>query len=93
MADHLVRHPEDIAVLRGQEAGRRPDAKTIREEFLRAVAADPADAEPTAGTAEKNATEDATGKTPRGKTAPGPTPWSDSPPPTTAASCTSPPAT
>jgi [glutamine synthetase] adenylyltransferase / [glutamine synthetase]-adenylyl-L-tyrosine phosphorylase len=57
MADHLARHPEDIAVLRGQEAGRRPDAKTIREEFLRAVAADPADAEPTAGTAEKNATE------------------------------------
>jgi glutamate-ammonia-ligase adenylyltransferase len=68
MADHLVRHPEDIAVLRGQEAGRRPDAKTIREEFLRAVAADPADAEPMAGTAEKNATEkDATGKNVAGK--------------------------
>jgi glutamate-ammonia-ligase adenylyltransferase len=63
MADHLVRHPEDIAVLRGQEAGRRQDAKTIREEFLRAVAADPADAEPTAGTAGKNATgKNATGK-------------------------------
>ncbi|MDX6421587.1 MAG: [glutamine synthetase] adenylyltransferase / [glutamine synthetase]-adenylyl-L-tyrosine, partial [Trebonia sp.] len=28
MADHLVRHPGDIAVLRGQEARRRPDAKT-----------------------------------------------------------------
>ncbi|MGH2930300.1 MAG: bifunctional [glutamine synthetase] adenylyltransferase/[glutamine synthetase]-adenylyl-L-tyrosine phosphorylase, partial [Solirubrobacteraceae bacterium] len=34
MADHLVRHPEDVAVLRGQEAGRRPDAKAVREEFL-----------------------------------------------------------
>ncbi|MGH3250904.1 MAG: DUF294 nucleotidyltransferase-like domain-containing protein, partial [Trebonia sp.] len=49
MADHLVRHPEDVAVLRGQEAGRRLDAKAIRGEFLRAVAADPDDAEPTAG--------------------------------------------
>jgi [glutamine synthetase] adenylyltransferase / [glutamine synthetase]-adenylyl-L-tyrosine phosphorylase len=49
MADHLVRHPEDVAVLRGQEATRRPDAKTIRAEFLRAVAADPDDAEPKAG--------------------------------------------
>jgi glutamate-ammonia-ligase adenylyltransferase len=49
MADHLSRHPEDIAVLRGQEAVRRPDAKAVREEFLRAVAADPDDAEPTAG--------------------------------------------
>jgi glutamate-ammonia-ligase adenylyltransferase len=58
MAGHLVRHPGDIAVLRGQEAGRRPDAKAIREEFLRAVAADPADAEPTAGTAERNAEQD-----------------------------------
>src|SRR5580704_5873866 len=58
MADHLVRHPGDIAVLRGQEAGRRPDAKTVREEFLRAVAADPADAEPTAGTAERNTEQD-----------------------------------
>jgi glutamate-ammonia-ligase adenylyltransferase len=57
MADHLVRHPGDIAVLRGQEARRRPDAKTIREEFLRAVAADPADAEPTAGTPEKDSAE------------------------------------
>ena len=59
MADHLVRHPGDIAVLRGQEAGRRPDAKAVREEFLRAVAADPDDAEPTAGTAETNAEQDA----------------------------------
>jgi glutamate-ammonia-ligase adenylyltransferase len=58
MADHLVRHPGDIAVLRGQEAARRPDAKAVREEFLRAVAADPADAEPTAGTAERNAEQD-----------------------------------
>jgi len=49
MADHLVRHPKDVAVLRGPEAGRRPEAKTIRGEFLRAVAADPGDAEPRAG--------------------------------------------
>jgi [glutamine synthetase] adenylyltransferase / [glutamine synthetase]-adenylyl-L-tyrosine phosphorylase len=49
LADHLVRHPADSALLRGQEAGRRPDAKTIREEFLQAVAADPADTEPRAG--------------------------------------------
>ena len=49
LADHLARHPADSALLRGQEAGRRPDAKTIRAEFLRAVAADPAAAEPRAG--------------------------------------------
>jgi [glutamine synthetase] adenylyltransferase / [glutamine synthetase]-adenylyl-L-tyrosine phosphorylase len=49
LADHLARHPADSALLRGQEAGRRPTAKMIREEFLRAVAADPADAEPRAG--------------------------------------------
>jgi [glutamine synthetase] adenylyltransferase / [glutamine synthetase]-adenylyl-L-tyrosine phosphorylase len=54
MADHLVRHPEDIAMLRGQEAGRRLDAKTIREEFLRAVAADPDDAAPRAGQAQEH---------------------------------------
>ncbi len=52
MADHLVRHPGDVAVLRGQAAARRPDAKEIRAEFLRAVAADPADPEPTAGSAQ-----------------------------------------
>ena len=49
MADHLARHPEDVAVLRGQDAARRPDAKTIRAEFLRAVAADPGAAEPRSG--------------------------------------------
>ena len=49
MADHLARHPEDVAVLRGQEASRRPDQKTIRDEFLRAVAANPDDAESRAG--------------------------------------------
>jgi glutamate-ammonia-ligase adenylyltransferase len=48
LADHLVRHPDDIALLRGQEARRRPDQKAIREEFLRAVAADPGDIEPVA---------------------------------------------
>ena len=52
MADHLARHPEDIAVLRGQEASRRPAAKAVRAEFLRAVAADPADPEPTAGSSQ-----------------------------------------
>jgi glutamate-ammonia-ligase adenylyltransferase len=51
MADHLCRHPEDVAVLRGLDARRRPGAKEIRAEFLRAVAADPDDAEPTAGQA------------------------------------------
>ena len=49
LADHLARHPADSALLRGQEAGRRPGAKAVREEFLRAVAADPADTEPRAG--------------------------------------------
>jgi len=49
MADHLARHPEDVAVLRGQDAARRPDAKTIRAEFLRAVEADPDVAEPKSG--------------------------------------------
>jgi glutamate-ammonia-ligase adenylyltransferase len=49
LADHLIRHPADLAVLRGQEASRRIDAKAVRAEFLRAVAADPDDAEPTAG--------------------------------------------
>ena len=51
MADHLIRHPEDLAVLRGQEASRRLDAKAVRAEFLRAVAADPDDPEPVAGQA------------------------------------------
>ncbi len=49
MADHLVRHPADVALLRGADASRRPDAKAVRAEFLRAVAADPDDAEPVAG--------------------------------------------
>jgi glutamate-ammonia-ligase adenylyltransferase len=48
LADHLVRHPQDVDLLRGPEARRRPDAKAIRAEFLRAVAADPDDAEPVA---------------------------------------------
>jgi glutamate-ammonia-ligase adenylyltransferase len=43
MADHLIRHPEDVAVLRGPEAARRLDATAVREEFLRAVAAGPDD--------------------------------------------------
>jgi glutamate-ammonia-ligase adenylyltransferase len=55
LADHLIRHPADLAVLRGQEASRRPDAKTVRAEFLRTVAADPDDAEPAAGQAARPA--------------------------------------
>jgi glutamate-ammonia-ligase adenylyltransferase len=49
LAEHLHRHPRDAALLRGQDAARRPDAKAIREELLRAVGADPDDPEPTAG--------------------------------------------
>jgi glutamate-ammonia-ligase adenylyltransferase len=49
MADHLARHPEDTALLRGPDAARRPDAKAVRAELLRAVAADPDDAEPRTG--------------------------------------------
>jgi [glutamine synthetase] adenylyltransferase / [glutamine synthetase]-adenylyl-L-tyrosine phosphorylase len=49
LAEHLARHPEDTAVLRGPEAGLRPDMKAIRTELLRAVAADPDDPEPRAG--------------------------------------------
>jgi glutamate-ammonia-ligase adenylyltransferase len=51
LADHLVRHPEDVAVLRGPDADRRPDAKAVRVEFLRAVGADPYHPVPTAGQA------------------------------------------
>ncbi|MGH3277971.1 MAG: bifunctional [glutamine synthetase] adenylyltransferase/[glutamine synthetase]-adenylyl-L-tyrosine phosphorylase, partial [Trebonia sp.] len=49
MADHLVRHPGDLSLLHGREARQRPDVKTVREELLRAVAADPDDAAPQAG--------------------------------------------
>ena len=49
LADHLARHPEDTALLQGEEAARRPQAKAIREEFFRAVGADPDAAEPRAG--------------------------------------------
>jgi len=48
LADHLARHPADSALLRGPEASRRLDAKVLRAEFLRAVGADPEDAEPRA---------------------------------------------
>ena len=46
LADHLARHPADSALLRGPEASRRPDAKAVREELLRAAAANPDDDEP-----------------------------------------------
>jgi [glutamine synthetase] adenylyltransferase / [glutamine synthetase]-adenylyl-L-tyrosine phosphorylase len=49
LADHLARHPGDAALLRGPDATRRPDAKALRSEFLRAVGANPDDAEPRAG--------------------------------------------
>jgi glutamate-ammonia-ligase adenylyltransferase len=48
LADHLARHPSDAALLRGQDAGRRPDAKAIRAELLRAAGAEPDDADPVA---------------------------------------------
>jgi len=60
MADHLVRHPGDVDVLRGEEARVRPDARAVREEFLRAVAADPAAEEPVAATAAKDPVESLT---------------------------------
>jgi glutamate-ammonia-ligase adenylyltransferase len=51
LGEHLIRHPEDTALLRGREAARGPDAKSVRAEMLRAVAADPDAAEPVAGQA------------------------------------------
>jgi len=48
LADHLARHPEDSALLRGPDASRRLDAKVLRAELLGAVGADPEDAEPRA---------------------------------------------
>jgi [glutamine synthetase] adenylyltransferase / [glutamine synthetase]-adenylyl-L-tyrosine phosphorylase len=48
LADHLVRHPDDCAVLRGPDADRRPDPAQIRIELLESVAADPDDPEPRA---------------------------------------------
>jgi [glutamine synthetase] adenylyltransferase / [glutamine synthetase]-adenylyl-L-tyrosine phosphorylase len=48
-ADHLIRHPEDSALLCGPDAARRPDAKAVRAEFLRAVGAGPDDPDPVAG--------------------------------------------
>ena len=88
LADHLARHPADSALLRGQEASRRPDAKIIRAEFLRAVAADPADTEPRAG-------QLGAGGPPRRAIRTAPSPRSPptrphgSPPPTMAGCCTS----
>jgi [glutamine synthetase] adenylyltransferase / [glutamine synthetase]-adenylyl-L-tyrosine phosphorylase len=48
LADHLTRHPEDCALLRGPDATRRLDAKVLRAEFLRAVGAAGEDAGPRA---------------------------------------------
>ena len=43
LADHLARHPEDAAILRG--AITRPQAADLRADLLRAVGADPGDAD------------------------------------------------
>ena len=100
LADHLARHPADSALLRGQEAGRRPDAKAIREEFLRAVAADPARRNRGPGSWPSPAAAPPAGpprRPPRpaapAPVAAAPTRPRGSPPPTTAGCCTSRPAT
>jgi [glutamine synthetase] adenylyltransferase / [glutamine synthetase]-adenylyl-L-tyrosine phosphorylase len=51
LADHLVRHPADCAVLRGTGTDRRPERAMIRAELLRSVGADPDDSEPAAAPA------------------------------------------
>ena len=48
LADHLARHPDDCAVLRGPDAERRPEPAAIRDELLRAVSADPVQPQPKA---------------------------------------------
>src|SRR5262249_60038754 len=48
LADHLVRHPDDCAVLRGPDADGRPDPAQIRKELLESVAADPDSPQPRA---------------------------------------------
>jgi glutamate-ammonia-ligase adenylyltransferase len=48
LADHLARHPADLAVLRGEPGRDRPSRASIRAELLRAVGADPGAAEPVA---------------------------------------------
>jgi [glutamine synthetase] adenylyltransferase / [glutamine synthetase]-adenylyl-L-tyrosine phosphorylase len=48
LADHLTRNPADSALLRGPDAKRRPDAKAIREELLRAAGSDPDGTDPAA---------------------------------------------
>ncbi|HTU75875.1 MAG TPA: bifunctional [glutamine synthetase] adenylyltransferase/[glutamine synthetase]-adenylyl-L-tyrosine phosphorylase [Trebonia sp.] len=48
LADHLARHPADLAVLRGQPGRDRPSRARIRAELLRAVGADPGLSEPVA---------------------------------------------
>jgi [glutamine synthetase] adenylyltransferase / [glutamine synthetase]-adenylyl-L-tyrosine phosphorylase len=44
LADHLARHPEDAAILRGVSI--RPQAAELRADLLRAVGADPGGADP-----------------------------------------------
>src|SRR6516165_9538427 len=48
LADHLVRHPDDCAVLRDPDADGRPDPAQVREELLESVAADPDSPQPRA---------------------------------------------
>ncbi len=49
LADHLVRHPDDLPLLAGGEAV--PDRDTMRRDLLTAVGADPGAAAPTAAVA------------------------------------------
>ncbi|MBI1376879.1 MAG: bifunctional [glutamine synthetase] adenylyltransferase/[glutamine synthetase]-adenylyl-L-tyrosine phosphorylase [Frankiales bacterium] len=54
LGDHLVRHPDHVTVLAGpgpddEPAVRLPDGTEMRAELMRAVGADPSDAQPVAG--------------------------------------------
>jgi glutamate-ammonia-ligase adenylyltransferase len=51
-ADHLARHPEDTAILRGPDADSRPTQAQLRAELLSSVGADPDDPEPAAARAD-----------------------------------------
>jgi len=51
LADHIARHPADLAVLRGRPGRDRPSRASIRAELLRAVGADPGASEPVAAAA------------------------------------------
>ncbi|MEU9834844.1 bifunctional [glutamine synthetase] adenylyltransferase/[glutamine synthetase]-adenylyl-L-tyrosine phosphorylase [Streptosporangium sp. NPDC048047] len=48
LGDHLVRHPEHLALLADERAVRRPASRDLRAGLLRAVGADPGDPRPRA---------------------------------------------